>query len=110
MENAVDKLSNRGLMLVNKSVLTQMNSAQMSQEKVQLVRMFEHNFSKDNKYFPFQIMHWSDSDKFKLSSFFVSIRDKAHYQSSDRSSTYENISSDVSFLCYNESFKHQQQI
>ena len=69
VENVVDKLSNRGLMLVNKSVLTRMNSEQMSQEKVQLVRMFEHNFSKDNKYFPFQIMHWSDSDKFKLSSF-----------------------------------------
>ena len=71
VENEVDKLSNRGLMLVNKSVLTQMNSAQMSQEKVQSVRMFEHNFSKDNKYFPFRIMHWSDPDKFKLSSFCV---------------------------------------
>ena len=53
VENVVDKLSNRGLMLMNKSVLTQMNSAQMSQEKVQSVRMFEHNFTKHNKYFPF---------------------------------------------------------
>ena len=53
VENVVDKLSNRGLKLVNKSVLTQMNSAQTNQEKVPSVRMFEHNFSKDNKYFPF---------------------------------------------------------
>ena len=33
VENVVDKLSNRGLMLMNKSVLTQMNSAQTSQER-----------------------------------------------------------------------------
>ena len=97
-------------MLVNKSVLTQMNSAQTSQEKVQSVRMFEHNFLKDSKYFPFRITHWNDSDKFKLSSFSVSIRDEARYQASDRSGTYENVSSDVSSLCYDKVFEHRQQI
>ena len=95
---------------MNKSVLTQMNSAQTSQEKVQSVRMFEHNFLKDSKYFQFRITHWNDSDKFKLSSFFVSIRDEARYQASDRSGTDENVSSDVSSLCYDESFEHRQQI
>ena len=93
-------------MLVNKSVLTQMNSAQTSQEKVQSVRMFEHNFLKDSKYFPFRITHWSDSNKFKL----FSIRDEAHYQASDRSGAYENVSSNVSSLCYDESFEHRQRI
>ena len=53
-----------------------MNSAQTSQEKVQSVRMFEHNFSKDSKYFPFRITHWSDSDKFKLSSFLCQLGTK----------------------------------
>ena len=36
----------------------------------------------------------------------MSIRDEARYQASDRSGTYENVSSDVSSLCYDELFEH----
>ena len=52
-------------------------------------RLDEHLLS-DCCYNPFCLVNIGDDNKFHLASFFMSIRDRFHYQACDRSGTFKN--------------------
>ena len=70
-------MTNRGLTVHNRNILQQVEMSLSSEEEEcghnkEAQSMFEFHFLNDNYYYPFRITHWSDSDKMRLSSFFVS--------------------------------------
>ena len=52
------------------------------------IKKFDLHCNEENYYYPFRIMHWSDIDKCKMSSFFVSFRDESQYQVADKSGAF----------------------
>ena len=55
---------------------------------VDAIKEFDLHFNEENYYYPFRITHWSDIDKCKMSSFFVSFHDESRYQAANRSGMF----------------------
>ena len=83
-----------GMTVHNRNIVNSMvhdddaNSDNMPTMDMDTIKKFDLHFNEENYYYPFRIMHWSDIDKCKMSSFFVSFRDESRYQAADRSGTF----------------------
>ena len=63
------------------------SSVKSDADEAKLKRLQDH-LSSDCKYNPFKFCNTSDNEKLRLSSFFMSVRDRSRYQACDRASTY----------------------
>ena len=54
-------------------------------ETVKAIKKMDKHFSKENVYYPFRMTSWSDNERCRISSFFVSMWDEGCYQATDRS-------------------------
>ena len=103
-------MTNRGLTVHNRNVLQQVEMSSEEEPRCNEAQsMFQFHFLKDNYYYPFRITHWSDSDKTRLSLFFVSFRDKSQYQAADRSGTFIGKPA-TDCLVYDEQFSHRYHV
>ena len=62
-------------------------SVKSDADEARLKRLQDH-LSSDCKYNPLKFCNKSDNEKLRLSSFFMSIRDRSRYQACDRAGTY----------------------
>ena len=63
--------------------LNAVNDVEACDGVMDLIRHFDSHFMGEHHYYPFRLTHWSDSDKLKMSSFFVSLCDESRYQAAD---------------------------
>ena len=76
-----------GMTVHNRNIVNSMHNANISRS-MNAIKKFDLHANEENYYYPFRIMHWSDIDKCKMSSFFMLFRDKSRYQAADRSGMF----------------------
>ena len=74
--------------IVNSMVHNDDTNSDNNMPMVDAIKKFDFHFNEENYYYPFRITHWSDIDKCKMSSFFMSFHDESRYQAADRSGTF----------------------
>ena len=84
----LNNLSNRCLTACTRSLRQSFVNPIDTSNTHDKVKRLEEHWSSDCKHNPFRLVSVSDEDNLRFTSFFTSIRDKAHYQASDRSGTY----------------------
>ena len=63
---------------------------QPSDRAVIEMKRLDSYLNESNSYYPFRVTNWSDNEKCKISSYFLSIQDESRYQAADSSGTYNH--------------------
>ena len=63
---------------------------QVSERALTEIKRLDSYLNESNSYYPFRVTNWSDNEKCKISSYFLSIREESRYQAVDSSGMYNH--------------------